>query len=502
MKEAIIYVRVSSKEQKQEGYSIPAQKKLLADYAKANGFVVAKEFEDDETAKSAGRTNFGEMVKYIKAHKEVKTILVEKTDRLYRNLKDWVTIDELGVEIHLVKENVKIDKESRSDQKFIHGINILMAKRYIDNLSEEVRKGLNQKADEGLFPGVPPVGYKLERVDGKSLVKVDEKTKYLPIKLFEYYATGLYSLVSLRAKAEADGLLSGNLKNTKVKKLTKTSIHRLLSNPFYYGDFLWNKILYHGKHEPLITKEKWNKVQKILGRYENKGMPYRFKNNTTLFPFKRLLTCGECGRNITAEKKVKKSGKEYTYYRCTKFKTNCHQPAVNETALEGQVQSALNALKVPRDAQEYISGELKQSYNIKRNTEDVIKQNLETRKKQLEDRLKVLYEDRLDKVIMPDFYHDKFTEISNEVSELNDKIYLYTKADLNYYSFGLRILELSYNIGFLYENGNPEEKQEFMNFMLSNSKLKDGKILISYKKPFDYIYQRALHSDWRANRVK
>src|SRR3989338_2476706 len=135
MIKAVSYVRVSSKEQKQEGYSIPAQKKLLADYAKANGFKVAKEFEDDETAKSAGRTNFGEMIKYIKAHKEVKTILVEKTDRLYRNLKDYITIDELDVEIHLVKENVKIDKESRSDQKFIHGINILMAKRYIDNLS-------------------------------------------------------------------------------------------------------------------------------------------------------------------------------------------------------------------------------------------------------------------------------------------------------------------------------------------------------------------------------
>ena len=97
MKEAIIYVRVSSKEQKQEGYSIPAQKKLLADYAKANDFDVVKEFEDDETAKSAGRTGFGQMVEYIKANKDVNTILVEKTDRLYRNFTDYVTIDNLDV---------------------------------------------------------------------------------------------------------------------------------------------------------------------------------------------------------------------------------------------------------------------------------------------------------------------------------------------------------------------------------------------------------------------
>ncbi len=66
MPKSIIYVRVSSKEQKQEGYSIPAQRKLLADYAKANDFEVVKEFEDDETAESAGRTGFSRMIEYIK----------------------------------------------------------------------------------------------------------------------------------------------------------------------------------------------------------------------------------------------------------------------------------------------------------------------------------------------------------------------------------------------------------------------------------------------------
>jgi len=64
MRKSIIYVRVSSKEQKQEGYSIPAQRKLLREYAKANNFEIVKEFEDDKTAKSAGRTSFGKMVEY------------------------------------------------------------------------------------------------------------------------------------------------------------------------------------------------------------------------------------------------------------------------------------------------------------------------------------------------------------------------------------------------------------------------------------------------------
>jgi len=147
-KQVVIYARVSSKEQEKEGFSIPAQLKLLKEYAAANGFMVAQEYVDVETAKQSGRTAFGELVAYLKGHPAVRVMLVEKTDRLYRNLKDWVTVDELDVEIHFPKEGVVLSRESRSSEKFMHGIKVLMAKNYIDNLSEEVRKGLHQKARE------------------------------------------------------------------------------------------------------------------------------------------------------------------------------------------------------------------------------------------------------------------------------------------------------------------------------------------------------------------
>lgn len=138
---SVLYARVSSKEQEKEGYSIPTQLRLLNDYAHKNNFTVVKEFIDVETAKQAGRTNFGEMIKFLQASPDVKIILVEKTDRLYRNFKDYVTIDDLGLEIHLVKEGEILSKDSKSHQKFIHGIKVLMAKNYIDNLSEETKKG-------------------------------------------------------------------------------------------------------------------------------------------------------------------------------------------------------------------------------------------------------------------------------------------------------------------------------------------------------------------------
>ena len=139
-KQVVIYARVSSREQEREGFSIPAQLKLLKEYALKNGFEVIKEYSDAETAKKAGRTNYNLMLDFLKSNPEIKTILIEKTDRLYRNFKDYVTLEDYDLEIHLVKEGTIISKNSKSHDKFIHGIKVLMAKNYIDNLSEEVSK--------------------------------------------------------------------------------------------------------------------------------------------------------------------------------------------------------------------------------------------------------------------------------------------------------------------------------------------------------------------------
>src|SRR5436190_11627147 len=91
---AVLYARVSSKDQEKEGFSIPAQQELLRGYAGANGFTIVQEFVDVETAKQAGRASFGEMISFLRKYRTCRALLVEKTDRLYRNLRDWVTIDE------------------------------------------------------------------------------------------------------------------------------------------------------------------------------------------------------------------------------------------------------------------------------------------------------------------------------------------------------------------------------------------------------------------------
>jgi site-specific DNA recombinase len=149
---AVIYARVSSKEQS-EGYSIGAQLDLLRDYSRNKVIPVVREFVDVETAKQAGRLQFGEMVRFLQAEPTVRIILCEKTDRLYRNFRDYGTIEDLGVQIHLVKESEVFSKDSKSHQKLVHGLKVLMAKNYLDNLSEEVKKGMAKKAETGTWPG-------------------------------------------------------------------------------------------------------------------------------------------------------------------------------------------------------------------------------------------------------------------------------------------------------------------------------------------------------------
>ena len=102
--QAVLYARVSSKEQEREGYSIPAQRKLRRSYARRHDYQIVREFIDVETAKQSGRIQFSRMVRFLQEHPQVRILLCEKTDRLYRNFKDYVTIDELEVTLIFVEE--------------------------------------------------------------------------------------------------------------------------------------------------------------------------------------------------------------------------------------------------------------------------------------------------------------------------------------------------------------------------------------------------------------
>ncbi|MEK6536630.1 MAG: recombinase family protein, partial [Actinomycetota bacterium] len=159
---AVMYARVSTREQADSGYSIESQTKLLKDYARTHDLEIMREFTDVESAKGTGRPQFAEMRKYLAINRSVKTILCEKTDRLYRNFSDYVDldVDQGDLTVVLVKENTILNRESRSHEKLVHGFKVLLAKNYIDNLREETAKGMLEKAQQGEFPDRAPLGYK------------------------------------------------------------------------------------------------------------------------------------------------------------------------------------------------------------------------------------------------------------------------------------------------------------------------------------------------------
>ena len=476
LKKAVLYARVSSKEQ-EEGFSIPAQLKLLKHYARENKLKVVDEFIDAETAKKAGRKKFNEMVKFLKNNPDIKVVLCEKTDRLYRNFKDYCTIDDLDLEMHLVKENEIISKDSKSHQKFIHGIKVLMAKNYIDNLSEEIRKGMNEKINQGYYPSIAPLGYynSVDLLNGERVktIKVDDKSSSIIKRLFELYATGSFSLEDLTEYANKEGLRSrkGNI-------LVKCTIHKMLKNPIYYGYFRWNNTLYKGKHPPIISKELFDSVQVSFNGHNRPKNPKKHK-----FAFSGLLTCGKCGCAITSE--IKKG--KYIYYHCTGYKGKCGNKLIREEALIEKFGEIVRKVKIDSNILVWLKEALKESHKDEKEYHDKQIENLQKQYTKYNDRLDRLYEDKLDGIITKEYYEEKSKTWLREQSNIFSTIEKHKKANTNYFEQGIKILELTQKLYLAYLQKSPKEKGQLVNLLLSNCTLDDGNLCPTYKKPFNLL---------------
>ena len=469
---AVIYARVSSAEQDKDGFSIPAQLKLLTKHAKEHSLQICQEFVDVETAKSAGRTQFGKMVEFLRSNPDVGQILVEKTDRLYRNFKDFVLLEDLGVEINLVKEGEKISKESHSHAKFIHGIKVLMAKNYIDNLSEEVKKGMREKAEQGDWPGKAPIGYINNKVARK--VEVDFLRGPLVKRAFELYAAGDYSLNKLRKEIYSDGL-----KSTNGRPLSKSMVEWILKNPFYFGEFVWKSDRYVGKHEPLISRLLYEKVQTQLRR---DGKP---KVRRGSFIFSGLLVCGRCGCQITAE--IKKG--KYIYYHCTDGRGKCEQPYVREELIDSLFAEKLKEMQLDDEAADWIVTALKENSRdevLYRQTELA---RLKSMYNSIQTRLDKAYEDRLDGIIDEKYWSEVSTRWRAEQAAINERIENLGVENRSYVEKGVETIELAQNAHSLYLEQNSSEKRDLIKSLLSNCSLNDGTLCPTYRKPFNHIVE-------------
>lgn len=476
VREAVSYVRVSSDEQ-EDGYSIPAQIRAAKKYAAEKGLKLVHEFEAAESAKRAGRKTFNAMCDFIKKANKPMALLVEKPDRLFRNLPDWVDIEELmhehDLEIHYFKERKVLSKHSNSDDRFMHGIQVLMAKKYIENLAEECRKGMNEKAAQGHYPSKAPLGYSNNPVT--RLIDLDPIRAPIIRRIFERYATGEYSMNDLLSLAKEEGLAKASYGRGSVSRST---IERILKNPFYYGTFEWPKgKLQEGKHEPIISLDLFHRVQEIMvGRG---GGVYQDRN----FAFAGLMTCAYCGCQVTAEVKKQK----YVYYHCTGRKGECPKPYVREEAIGQRLGAAIKALQLDERLFQTFREALKSSLREQEQYREAQVAHLSAEETRLRNRLKQLTVMRLDGEVDAVTYQDLKASLEVELSKIQDKLAAHDKADRKTMDHGVQLLELAQTAYTSYLRRSPEEQRRLLNFVCSKFAMTDDEVIPTYRKPFDII---------------
>ena len=479
MKPVVLYARVSSKDQEREGYSIPAQLKLLREYAQKNEFKIVREFVDVETAKVTGRKQFGEMIRFLEQTPSCRSLIVEKTDRLYRNFRDCVTLEDLEVEIHLPKEGQIISKDAKSQAKLVHGIQVVIARNYIENLREEVKKGMREKAEQGVYPSRPPLGYLNNKLE--HTIEVDPQKAPVAKRMFELYASGQHSLLHVRRV----------IKNEFGQILAQGYLARLLKNPFYKGQFIWEDKLYNGTQIPLISIELFEKVQTVFRGHSNSN-----KSRKHEFAFSGLLHCAYDNCAVTAERKKNR----YTYYRCTGYRGKCELPYFREEELGDRLAVTLRDIHIPND----VLLQLEKSLLTDKGRAEAIRkeqgERLQSRLSALRHRLDQAYLDKLDGKITEEFWNRKSAEWMSEEQQVSLALQRLEQPKPERMLDAMRTLELANKAYFLYLKQEPSEKAKLLKMVLSNCAIDSASVYPTYRKPFDLIFRQAKNEGWRARR--
>ena len=430
---------------------------------------------------------------------ERRVLAVEKIDRFTRNQEDAVTLKNLNATLVFIKQGLIINKDAKSSDLLNFDINLAFAKFYVANLSEEVKKGLNQKAKEGHYPSVAPLGYLNKRQDtGRSIIEPDPINGPKVKKIFELHSTGQYSLEKLLPVTRSIGLQGNRLKKT----LTKEGIRRLLSNPIYYGVFKWNGVNYVGRHQPLISKALFDKSQMVL---RNGSRPRPAIN---FFPFRGLLRCKHCGCIITAEKHTKASGRSYVHYHCTHTRhANGKQPERCQTGYWPEeklisifAEQMLRPLTFPREiltcCKELLSGTRHEEDKFDQDRLAELHRKLAGLKRYQE----IAYEDKIRGIITEEEWISNANRWKSLEFEYLAEIERLSSKKTNYSLQAFRILELSQDIEALYLTLPIDKKAELLGIISSNSELDAVSLYPKYKRPFDLLAKRPFVQEWRAGR--
>ncbi len=475
---AVGYRRVSSDEQKDK-YSIPAQIDQQEKYAKENGFKIVKAYEVSESAKEPGRKGFNDMLAYAKKHK-IGHVLFKKADRSARNETDAAMIVRLArttdISFHFIEEGMILNKNSKNHEFTIYMINCVIATLMPRDLSVNVSGAFEKKARLGHYPMVAPYGYinyRKSKGDTSHIIVDPNKAPFVK-RMYELYATGHYSYRSLAKQMSEEGFrMSASV------KCSKKNVETILNNCIYMGDFMFKGVRYEGKHEPIITRELYQQVQKII-RSQTITRP-----NKREFLYSGLFKCSHCGCSLVGELHKGK----YIYYHCTGNKGgDCKRKYIPEPKIEEALLMILEGLKMSDDTAKLVIDAIKRQ--LKENTDYSQHKALAINKQieLLQNRLSKLLDLYTDGDIDKKSYDKKNKQYQYELDELLITQSKINKTPIKYIERARDLLELCKNAPEWYLQADYEKKRELLKLLHSNFLYDGQKPHFELNSVFKLIY--------------
>jgi DNA invertase Pin-like site-specific DNA recombinase len=344
----LVYCRKSSEEEDRQIQSIDSQtRELTRLFGASDGIEIVETLSEAQSAMTPGRPVFSSALDRIERG-EAEGLIAWAPDRLARNAVDG------GRVIHLLDTGKIKDLkfatftfENTPSGKFMLSILFGQSKYYSDALSENVRRGIRTKIENGWLPNMAKIGY-LNDSATRTIIADPERFPLIR-ELWELMLTGSYSPRRIREIVEERGLRTLQRKREGGRPLALSSVYNILTNPFYAGVIPWKGHLYPGKHPPIVTMDEFERVQELLGR------PTKRRAKKREFAFTGMFKCGECGFAVTAEEKVNRFGSHYTYYHCSKRRLDyrCGQRSVEREKFEEQIEEFILTLRIHPKLHDY-----------------------------------------------------------------------------------------------------------------------------------------------------
>ena len=478
-----LYARKSSESEDRQVQSIDDQVGRLKELAKTLGIKIKHVYTEAKTAKKPNnRLVFDEMMKKIEAG-EANGILCWQINRLSRN-----PIDSAQVQWLLQQGGLKsiqtIDREYKpEDNVLLFNVESGMANQFILDLSKNVKRGNLCKVKNGWRPGMVALGY-LNELENHTIIPDPERFDLIR-RAWDYMLTGNYTVPQVLTKLNDEwGFRSKKRKRTGGKPMSVSGMYRTFTNIFYAGVLVYDGVEYVGKHKKMVTLEEYDRVQEILGR---KGKP-RPKKYT--FAFTGMIRCGECGCQITAEKKkkfIKKTGeiRYYTYYHCTRRKTDvvCTQrKSIDEKTLENLIFERIDKLAILPEFFDWAMEALNQD-----NDKEIVDcskvyemqhKSITQAQKELDNLTKMRYRELID----DDMFIKERDVLQGQIKKLQQELRETEQRAEEWLELTEQVFHFARYAEDHFENGSIEERKDVLSGLGSNFLLKDQKLDISVHK--------------------